>query len=1170
LAVSGTFARSADAAISFSQQIRPILSENCFKCHGTDDATRKAKMRLDDRDVALRPAKSGAVPIVPGKPEQSELVKRISSDDPDEVMPPASTKKTLTAQQKTILREWIAEGAKYERHWAFVAPAPSPAPETRQRDWAKSPIDQFVLARLEKEGLRPNPPADRYTLARRVSLDLTGLPPTPEEADAFVNDTSPDAYEKLVNRLLGSPAYGERWARRWLDLARYADSNGYEKDRPRSIWPYRDWVIDAFNQDLPYDQFTIKQLAGDMLPQATLQDRIATGFHRNTMLNEEGGIDPLEFRFYSMVDRAATTGTAWLGLTIGCAQCHSHKYDPISHREYYSFMAFLNNTDEPEIPVPSPEIAAKRAAAEKVIQEMEDSLATKFPIEETRWSKPDAGASAASGGKVEKLDDGSFRFSGADKDTYYFRFTNAAAMTIRFIRLEALADDSLPGKGPGLRANGNFVGRIKLLKSSPDAPDQTNEVKLVNAKADYSQNGFSAESALGNDPQKGWAVDPKFGQDHWASFELEKLVTAPPGTRWEVRVDQQYGDKHVLGRARISVGEPIEDPRPKETRRKDLLDQKFAAWERDESEKAIHWTPLHPVEAKSNEPILTTLGDNSVLASGDQTKSDTYEVKYRPAVSHITAIRLEALPDASLPGRGPGRTFYEGTTGDFLLCEFSATAGGKPLKFKSGTLDKPGASAEATFDGNPLTGWTISDGIGKPHAAVYVLDEPLESATELDIKMLFERYFASDLGRFRISVTSDDKPAEARGLPGEVEAVATKPASERTAAENKALYRQFLETLPELADARRQIQKKREAVPQYSTTLVMNERPATHPRKTRVHHRGEFLSVEDEVAPGVPAFLPPLPQGTPPNRLAFARWLVSTNNPLTARVAVNRQWQAFFGRGIVRTLDDFGYQGAAPSNQELLDWLAVEFMKEGWSFKKLDRLIVTSAVYQQSSAETAALAERDPENILLARGPRFRVEAEIVRDSALRASGLLSAKMGGPSVFPPQPAGVTTEGAYRAFTWNTSSGEDRYRRSLYTFTKRTTPFAMYNTFDAPSGETCVARREVSNTPLQALALLNDICMIEATQALGKHIASETGDDAQKLQSLFRRCLTRPPTPEEQTSLLAFYQRQKQRIGSKELDAAKLAGNDNAQSPDVAAWTTVARAALNLDEAVTKE
>ncbi len=1163
------------AAISYSRDVRPILSENCFKCHGADDKARKGKLRLDDPETAFKAGKSGAIPIVPGKPDQSELLKRIATSDEDEVMPPPSTKKTLTAAQKQILSDWIKAGAKYEAHWAFVAPKQAPIPKVKNSRWAKNPIDAFVLAHLQSEGLKPSATADPYTLVRRVYLDLVGLPPTPEEADAFVHSKSPTAYEDMVDHLLSSPSYGERWARRWLDLARYADTNGYEKDRARSIWPYRDWVIKALNSDMGFDQFTIRQLAGDLLPGATLDDRIATGFHRNTMINEEGGTDPLEYRYYSIVDRVNTTGITWLGLTVGCAQCHTHKYDPILHQDYYQMMAFLNNADEPKVPIPDKQLEAKRDELRSKIQILEEELPLKFHIDLTTWETPIAVATSAQGAKMEMLPDSSWRLESKDKDTLRFVINVPAAQEIRSLRLEALADETLTNKTVGHGNKGNFVVTdIKAILTLPGADSKAVTLKLANAKADYSQDGHQVEKAIDSDAATGWAVASQESKNHWATFDFEAPVQLPAGAAVEVVVDEQYGGNHVIAKPRLSFAVTIPDPRPMAERRKEALEKNYAKWLEEKSSKAVHWTSLKPLEATSNEPVLTILDNNSILASGDQTKSDTYTVNFGPMPHRVTAVRLEALNHESLPRKGPGRVYYEGTEGDFFVSEFAMTAGGKPIKFSKASADLTASdnmTADKTLDNDPVTGWSPGGGgVGKPHQAVFVLEQPLEKGESAELKMLLERYYASGLGCFRISVTEDNRPAEALGLPAEIEVIAAKPAAARSASESDQIYKHFLSMTPELADGRKEIKEVRESVPSDPTTMVLVERDPAHPRKTHLHHRGEFLQTREHVSANVPAFLPQLPKESPRNRLGLAQWLVSKENPLTARVIVNRQWQAFFGRGIVRTLEDFGLQGAAPSNQELLDWMAVEFMNKGWSLKSLHRLIVTSAAYRQSSALRPDLAERDPQNILLARGPRFRVEAEILRDAALKTSGLLSSKIGGPSVFPPQPASVSTEGAYGPLTWTASSGEDRYRRSLYTYAKRTAPFAMFNTFDAPAGEACIARREVSNTPLQSLALLNDVMMVEIAQAFGKQTAAEAGNSQEKARNLFRRCLIRPPSKEELTMLTDFYSKQRGRIDAKDLEAAKLSGVKEGDTSEAAAWTTVARAIMNFDEMLTKE
>jgi hypothetical protein len=1031
-------------------------------------------------------------------------------------------------------------------------------------------------------------------LIRRVSLDLVGLPPTPEEADAFANDRSADAYDKLVDRLLASPHYGERWARRWLDLARYADTNGFEKDRPRTIWPYRDWVINAFNADMPFDEFTVDQLAGDMLPNATVEQKIATGFHRNTMLNEEGGIDPNEYRFLAMVDRVSTTGTAWLGLTVGCAQCHTHKYDPITHKNYYQLMAFLDNADEPQLEIPNAETAARRQEIEAKIARLSAELPGKLPVQgAVIWQTPAASVSTEAGSTPELAEDGAWRFTGKspEKDTYQFQF-DTGPEPVDSVRIETLKDGKI---GPGRTPHGNFVLSELTVTASPTGSPATSAVtvKLERAEADFSQNGFPVADAIDGNPATGWAVDPankKPITGHTAAFFFEKPVQFPKGAHWTVTIRQQYGQQHTIAKLRLSVGGPpaeSPDARPLAERRRDALDKAFAAWEQRESARAVQWTTLRPDQMESSKPYLTLLADNSVLAGGDVAKSVTYDLTYRPDVRNVTAVRLEVLPDDSLPGHGPGMTFYEGQLGDFFLSEISLQADGKPAKFSRAAQDF-GSPASAAIDGDPQTGWSIANGEGKPHVAVFGLAEPTGEARELKLHLLCERYHAAPLGHFRIAVSSDPRAAQADAMAPDVEEALATPRQQRSSSQRDLLLQHFLSIAPELADARKEIDGLRASLPAPATTLVMRERPAGHGRQTFLHHRGEFLSPEEQVGPGVPGFLPPLPAGVPANRLTFARWLVSTDNPLTARVQVNRQWAAFFGRGIVRTLQDFGYQGEMPSNQELLDWLAVEFMKGGstgstgspqsesthetkpWSFKALDRLIVTSAAYRQSSNVTPELLARDPENALIARGPRVRLEAELIRDSALKASGLLSEKIGGPSVFPPQPASVTTEGAYGQLAWNTSTGEDRYRRSLYTFTKRTAPFALFNTFDAPSGEACVARREVSDSPLQALSLLNDTVFVEAAQAMGRTLADSNKGDEARAAEAFRRCLVRPPETEELDMLVAFAREQRQRFVSKELDAEKVAGAGGGDVIERATWTTVARAVMNLDEAVTKQ
>lgn len=979
----GLLAVSAAQAVDFNRDVRPVLAQHCFKCHGMDEHGRKGKLRLDQREPALGAGKSGEIAIVPGKPDQSEVIRRVFSADEDEVMPPAHTKTVMPEAAKNILKAWIAAGAKYEAHWAYHPPRQPAPPKSGMH-----PIDAFVRDRLEREGLKSSPGADCYTLVRRVYLDLIGLLPTPAEADAFVNDPSPGAYDRLVDSLLASKQYGERWARRWLDLARYADTNGFEKDRPRQIWPYRDWVVRALNDDMPFDQFSIKQLAGDMLPNATPDDLIATGFHRNTMLNEEGGIDPNEYRFYAMVDRVSVTGTTWMGLTMNCVQCHTHKYDPIEHSEFYKLMALLNNADEPTYNIPTPEIEKQQKAHAE-----------------------------------------------------------------RIAKLEA----DLPGKFPG-------------------------------------------------------------------------------------------GEK--------------------------AMESRFAEWIEGESKRASTWRIIRPTAMKTSMPHLEQQPDGFILGSGDISKSDVYDLSFKAPIQGVTALKLEVASHPSLPNDGPGLTYYEGPIGGFFLSELQAFQNGKRVKVaraeatneeeedrindqaatkpkakaKAAAKPKKTNNAMAALDAEMSSGWQVLGGYGQSHAAVFHFEKPVDLTNGFDLKMLFEKHFACPLGHFRLSVTTSDH-AEATGHPFEIEnALAT---GDQTTCD--ILLRQFLITAPEMKQAAAPLLAARRSLPRGQVTLVMKERPASNPRPTHRYHRGEYLQPKEAVPPAVPGFLPPLPKDAPSNRLSFAKWLFSPENPLTARVTVNRHWQAFFGRGLVKSLEDFGYQSEAPSHPELLDWLAVQFVKDGWSLKKLHKLIVTSQTYKQASRRDRSNPsdQTDHENVLLSRAPRFRLDAEIIRDSALKAAGMLTLKMGGPGVYPPQPASVTSEGTYGKVEWKVSEGEDRYRRSLYTFTKRTAPFAMATTFDAPTGEACLARRDVSNSPLQALTLLNDQMFMEAAQAMAKAVIAESPDDDSRLTNAFRRCLTRPAAADEMTMLRAFLQKQRDQ---------KLEGE--------ALWTSVCRAVLNLDEAIT--
>ncbi|HEY6548741.1 MAG TPA: PSD1 and planctomycete cytochrome C domain-containing protein, partial [Vicinamibacteria bacterium] len=884
-------AAGSGKAVDFVRDVAPIFREHCVSCHGP--AVQESRLRLDSRSLALRGGLSGKV-IVPGQSVASPLVQRLAG----QITPSMPFKQAaLPAAKLALIRAWIDAGAtgpedtpvdaKVALHWAYEKPRKVAPPAPKGEAWGHNAVDAFVLARLEREGLRPAPEADRETLLRRTSLDLVGLPPTLAEVDAFVADRSPDAYEKVVDRLLASPHYGERWSRPWLDLARYADSNGYEKDNLRTAWKYRDYVISALNRDLSFRDFTIEQLAGDMLKDASVDQKIATGFHRNSQLNQEGGIDVEEARFETLLDRVNTTGAVFLGSTLGCAQCHNHKFDPFSQKDYYKLVAFYDNVRysvfgqgeevvdrwivEPELELPSEEQAKQRAA----------------------------------------------------------------------LRAEA-------------------------------APLRV-EIEQRNLEAE-----LQAFAAAARAPAPAWTALEVTG------FEATSGST---------------------GKARP---------------------------------------------------------DGSVLVAGEVKDADSYTVKVATTLAGITAFRLEALPDESLPKKGPGRA----GSGAFVVTEVAVAEGGRKLDLDAAAVDLMERRRTPNYlvDGHLDTGWGVTEDseLGKPHHAVLRVRgterPPATSAASsakrtLTFTLSFEPgwpHVRSSLGRFRISATRASNPWGGLPLPEAVPSAADTPVAARSAEQQAALdawWRPLSFALYAPRARLRQIDREL-ADMKVVTTLVMEERAGFERPSTFFRNRGSFMSPGDRVFAAIPAVFGSLPDDQPPNRLGLARWLVSDDNPLTARVTVNRIWEAAFGRGLVLTSEDFGSQGERPSHPELLDWLAVEFMEKGWSQKAILRTIVTSAAYRQSSRAAPALVERDPDNRLLARGPRFRVEAEMVRDLVLSASGLLSSKVGGPSVYPWQPEGIWNV-PYSRLKWETSQGEDLWRRSLYTTIRRSSPYPSLASFDAP-------------------------------------------------------------------------------------------------------------------------
>jgi len=1057
--------------VDFSKDVYPLFKRSCFECHGPSQ--QAGGLRLDSRAGALGGKR---VVIRPGKPESSELLRRISLAKGHAGVMPARGD-VLEPQQIALIRDWIRQGASWPaqvsaaQHWSYVPPRRPPLPRVSNVKWCRNPIDYFIMARLDRAGLRPSPEAERAVLLRRVSLDLTGLPPSPAELDAFLADNSPTAYEKVVDRLLASPEFGPRWARPWLDLARYADSHGFQRDDLREIWPYRDWVINALNADMPFDQFTIEQLAGDLLVAeatgrrengstpltADLQSKlIATGFHRNAPTNVEAGTEPEETRTNQVIDRVNTTAAVWLGSTLECAQCHDHKYDPISQSDYFRFFAYFNSTAleadradpkapgsirflGPSLPINEPSQQAEQARLTAGLAEIDRQIAARKsalsadPAWEAALSKQVGQGveehpleildfDSAGGSPHRMLPDSSVLLvdEAPDRDTYTIR-ARGVGKTITGFKLEALTDPSLPGMGPGRgdAVRPNFVLNTFAVAGESPTGGSPMPIRLRNARADFSQANMPVAGAIDNDPKTAWAINPRFHTPHWATFETEKPVVLSEGAFLRFTLVQNYGGGRTIGR-----------------------------------------------------------------------------------------LRLSALSGAP------------------------------------GTATLPAAVAQA-------------------------LRVPREqrSATQRDALLDFALLSDSEALRLR-----SDRAALDTRLKG------LRPAS----------------------------------------TLVMQELPL--PRKSYVFRRGAYTDRGPEVSPGTPSVFgarPDTPAGASPSRLGLARWLVSPGNPLVGRVTVNRWWAELFGHGIVRTVEDFGVKGEPPTHPELLDWLAAWFGTEervnetmgqrsngkqeggrtgtpasqrridplthssidpppgAWRLKRLLRLIVTSATYRQSSRVTPALLARDDQNRLYARGPRFRLDAEAIRDNALAVAGLLSRKQGGPPVRPYQPDGLWTKIGGDRVDYVTSPGEDRYRRGVYVVWKRAAPYPSFMNFDASARLACTVKRSRSNTPLQALTLLNDPVYVEAAAALARRVITEcpAPDLEARLHYAFRLCLARTPAVNERQVLRRLY-------------AARLqAGTDAAGAqadPIVAelrpasvpaaefeAWHAVSTALLNLDEMVTK-
>jgi hypothetical protein len=1045
--------------ILYNRDIRPILSDRCYTCHGPDQAKRTSKLRLDT-EAGAKADLGGHFAIVPGKPADSELIRRITAEDKARRMPPAwAGAAKLSDREIDLLTRWVEQGAGWQKHWSFIAPVRPDLPQVSDSRWPRNAIDSFVLARLDREGLKPSPEADRPTLIRRVTLDLTGLPPTPQEVAAFVNDRSSGAYEKVVDRLLASPHYGERMAARWLDAARYADTNGYQTDGERSMWRWRDWVIDAFNRNEPFDRFTLEQIAGDLLPGATRQQVLATGFNRNHRGNGEGGIIPEEYAVEYVVDRVETTSTVWLGVTLGCTRCHDHKYDPFTQKEFYQVFAYFNNVPErgkafkygnspPVMPAPTAEqeksLAAldeKLSASQRRLRELEPEIARAQRIWENSLSANTADWASSRAVAVDlPLHDslnGDIHPDPKRSDKYLYDMENgpvvqqAAPATIVPVWKDGEAQFDSTAQAPagvfdgkryvevGNAANFGFYDSFTL--SAWIRPDSASGAIVSRAQDEPDGQGlglYLKDGHLQANMVQRWLDD---------GARVESIAAVPTG-RWS-HVMLTYDGSRVASAIHLYLnGEPLETKV-----QLDDLNQSFAA----------------------KQPLRIGAG----LGSGNRFRGLIRDVRiYRAALDPEQAAVL-AVPDT-------------------------------------------------------------------PAALARIAPERRTAAQTAKLRWCF---------------------------------------LERAAPE--AMRSAWLQVLDHRDERGRLVQS-------FPTVMVMQESPK--PKETHLLIRGAYDRPGPVVSPGVPAVLPSLPAGAPSNRLGFARWLVDSANPLTARVAMNRFWQMYFGTGLVKTVEDFGSQGEWPSHPELLDWLATEFIRTGWDVKSMQRAIVTSATYRQASKVAPDLMHRDPDNRLLARGPRVRLPAEMVRDQALAVSGLLVERIGGPSVKPYQPAGLWKELA-GGEDYHPDHGDGLHRRSLYTFWKRTAPPPMMMNFDASGREACVVRELRTNTPLQSLNLMNDVTYLEAARALAQRMIREGGKtQAERIAYGFELAAARPPKEKEAGILLSSLHYYLDTFQGNPAGAMKYLNQGEApvdkelQPAELAAYATVAGVILNLDVTVTKE
>lgn len=1121
-------------SVDFARDIRPIFEANCYKCH--DAAKHKGGLRLDSKATAFIGGDSGDPAIVPHDPDHSKMVQLVRGDDPSSVMPPKGDR--LTKKQVDLIVRWVKGGAAWPdgidrpaealTHWSFIKPKRSAIPTAKLQHWVRNPIDAFVLANLERNGLEPSPEADRYTLVRRLYLDLIGLPPTPKEVADFVNDSSPGAYDALVDRLQANPHYGERWARQWLDLGRYADSAGYGSDPLRfTTWRWRDWVIDAINKDLPYDQFTIDQIAGDLLPHPTTDQLIATAFNRNTMTNTEGGTDPEEFRVAAIKDRVDTTIQVWMGLTMGCAQCHTHKYDPITNREYYQLFAIFNETEDanradeaPTIPTPTVEQQKKIDALQEQIaaakKKMDDRPAwadaqgaweKSLPSMESQWKALLADALVSLGGaEIHPADDGSFVASANSRSRDSYVLTARPKLAgISAFRLKLASDSAFPTGNAAknsLRATfipesaeslrGRFVridlpGKQKMLSLAEVQVISAGKNIALNGKASQSSTAFNAPAKLAIDGN----TDGQF--DHHSTTHTDKSTNP----WWEVDLKQasQIDRIAIWNRTDSDLGSRLSHFRVR------VLDEnRKTVWETTVDQPPMPSMSLDPSELR--QLTIAQVSDSAV---------DLEEGGLEALQKHVTRKSLD-----------------------------------------------------------------------RPRTLVFRLDQPLDARNGALMLSLVQQGGATSIGPFRIEYTTSKHPEEA--IPAII-ANALAIAADQRSDEQKDLifhyFRKVSSPMQAMRDEVASLNRQMKAIP-VPQTAIMRELPADKRRKNHILIKGNFLNKGAKVDPSVLAAFEPLPKGAPANRLGLAEWIVDKDNPLTARVEINRLWAQLFGVGIVETQEDFGTQGQPPSDQALLDWLAVEFMNpssaadKAWDMKRMVKMIVMSGAYRQSSAATPALLEADPHDRLISRSPRRRLEAELVRDQTLSLSGLISLKIHGPSVYPPQPDGLWQAAFNGQRTYPTSTGPDQYRRGIYVFWRRTVPYPSMNTFDAPSREVCTLRRIQTSTPLQAFVTLNDPVYVECAQALARRIITEGGATARDRAKFgLELCLCRPAESQQIDRVLALHDRELDRYRDDTKAAEKLAVDPLGPLPkdmdtaDAAAWTVCANVLLNLDGVLSK-